>query len=272
MSKGMPKIPKLPMPGRFIGQMPNGQPQVAMNPQAFNELIQGKGIRMIHSKPIPCPNIRDIHAGDHDPGCNECHNGMVYYGHREFIGAFMGNDGNRNFQINGQFDIDNATMVIPTKYSDGSELDIQLFDQILIPDFTVRYYQRVEHSQSGVDRLQFPATKVDLLKAAGGKEFVPGVDFDVDSAGNVKWLTTNRPGYNLDISRGVVYSVNYYCRPVFTIVALPHQLRTTQTLVDGRPVQERFPQTALVRKEFIPYNSGDKAGPPDSPEPRDGSF
>ncbi len=269
----MPKIPKLPMPGRFIGQMPHGQMQVGMNPEAFNDLIQGKGIRMIHSKPIPCPNVRDIHASDHDPSCNSCNNGFLYYGQKEFIGAFMGNDNSRQFMINGQWDLDNATIVIPTKFQDGSEIDIQLFDQIIVPDFTVRFYQRVEHSQSGIDRLQFPATKVDVLIDATGKQYTPDVDFSVDDAGNIKWHTQNRPGYDLSINRGIVYSVNYYCRPVFTIIGLPHQLRTTQTVgKDGKPVQERFPQTAVVRKEFVPYNSGDKIGPSDSPEPRDGSF
>jgi hypothetical protein len=269
-----PKIPKIPMPGnRFIGQQPSGQLQVGMNPKGFNELIASKGIRMVHARPLPCPNIKDLHASDHDPSCNQCQNGMIYYGHRELVGAFMGNDNNRQFLINGQWDLSNASIVMPTAYADGEDLDIQLFDQIIIPDFTVRYYQRVEHSQTGIDRLQFPAAKVDLIIDSTGASYTPEVDFTVDSFGNIKWLSQNRPGYDLSIDRGDIYSVNYYCKPVFTIIGLPHQLRTTQTIgPDGKPIQERFPQTAIVRKEFVPFNTGDKTGQSDAPEPRDGQF
>lgn len=269
-----PKIPKIPMPPHFKGMMPDNTPQFALNPRAFDELIGSKGIRMVHSKPIPCPNVSDLHSGDHPPGCSECQEGMIYYDEKEFIGAFQGNSNSRQHQVNGQFDYDEASVVVPAKYKDGSEFDIQLFDRIVVPDFTVRFYQRVEHSQTGVDRLKFPAVRVDKLRDASGNEYRQGIDFELTQTGDIKWISQNRPGYNLGIKKGVVYSVNFYCRPVFTIVSLPHQLRATQTVdpSTGRAVQERFPQQAVVRKDFVPYHGGDRVGPTDTPEPRDGQF
>jgi hypothetical protein len=269
----IPKIPKIPMPGHFIGQMPNGQMQVAMNPQAFEDLIKGKGIRMIHSRPLPCPNIKDIHAGDHSPACDMCHNGTLYYGEKEFIGAFFSNSNDRQFQIQGQWDYENVTICIPITYEDGTDMDVQLYDQISVKTVTpVRYYQRVEHSQSGIDRLQFPAVKVDQLMDATGKQYYAGIDFEIEE-GNIKWTTQNRPGYDLSIERGVIYSVNYYCEPIFTIISLPHQFRTTQTIgADGKPYATRFPQLASCRKDFVPYHSSDKIGPADTPEPRSGQL
>jgi hypothetical protein len=70
----------------------------------------------------------------------------------------------------------------------------------------------------------------------------------------------------------VIYSVNYYTRPVYTVVSLPHHLRMVQTQDVGNNIQARFPQLAIVRKDFIPFDASDKKGPPDRPEPRDGSF
>lgn len=268
-----PKIPKIPMPGNFVGQLPNGIMQVGMNPEAFQKLIEGKGIKMVHARPLPCPNILDLHNGDHDPACNKCYNGMIYYGQKEFIGAFMGDSNNRQFMMNGQWDMEQVTIVLPTKYLDGTELDAQLFDQISVQKtMPVRYYQRVEHSQIGLDKLHFPAISVDHLMDASGKQYTPGVDFVVED-GHIRWTSQNRPDYNLSIGRGTIYSVNYYTIPVFTIIGLPHQFRTTQALdAQGKPYIERYPQMAACRKDFIPYDSTDKVAAPDAPEPRDGQI
>jgi hypothetical protein len=258
----------------FVGQQPAGQSQVALNPQAFNELIHAHGIRMIHSRPMPCPRRLDITAADHDPSCNECHNGFLYYGDREFFGVMMGNDQNRQYQMNGTWDTSTSQILVPSKYADGKPFDLQLFDQIEIPDFSVRYYQLVEHSQMGIDKLHFPAVLVDKLIDANGREYHPGKDFFVNDKGYIQWsLGGDRPGYNLDIDRGVIYSVNYYTKASFTVISLPHQMRVTQTMLEGgHGAQEIFPQLAVVRKDFMPHDPADKVGSSDRPEPRDGQF
>ena len=87
------------MPTPFQGKFPDGAQQFAMNPNEFDRLIKGHGIRMIHARPIPCPNIRDLYAGDHDPACDRCYNGMIYYGQKEFIGYFGANNNSRQFNI-----------------------------------------------------------------------------------------------------------------------------------------------------------------------------
>jgi hypothetical protein len=240
----------------------------ALNPAVFDKLIKASGVRMIHMRPVPCPNIQEIYSATHDPNCTLCSNGMVYYGHKELIGAVVGNTIMRQFGINGSLDIDQAMVILPSKYDDGTECDIQIFDRIQIiggPD--VRYYQRVEHNQIGIDRLHFPATSVDFLIGSDGTRFIPGVDVEVTSDGYLRWISSNRPGYDTVVEKGRVYSVNYYTRPILTVVNLPHQLRVTQTIKDGKPVQERFPQSAVVRKEFIPHQPNDPAGAPTSAEP-----
>lgn len=268
----MPKIPKTPMNTQFVGMQPGINPQVAHNLQAYEALIRSHGMRMVHSRPLPCPNRKDLYTGDHDPSCPLCHNGYLYYGQREFVGAFEGNSNSRQFGANGTWDLDQASIVIPTVYSDGTTMDVQFFDQVIIPDVTVRYYQLVEHSQTGIDRLHFPAKTIDKVVGADGTEYFPGVDVIVNENGRLQWINSNRPGYDMSIDRGGIYSVNYYCVPVFTIISLPHQLRITQTIKDGIAVQERFPQMAVCRKDFLPHDNVDKKGADNSAEPRDGSL
>ena len=71
------------------------------------------------------------------------------------------------------------------------------------------------------------------------------------------------------LNRGVVYSVSYYTRPTFTVMHLPHHLRLAQAQgeVGGQNVTARYPQLAICRRDFIPYDHSDKVGKPDTPEP-----
>jgi hypothetical protein len=269
-----PTIPKVRLPGFSYGQMQSKIPNVTLNPDSFQSLIEGQGVRMIHRRPVPCPNIRMLEAPSHDAKCDMCYNGFIYYDEREFVGAAMGNTLDRRFGANGTWDMDQAAIIVPTADKSGRPMDVNYFDQIEMPDFTVRYYQRVEHSQSGTDRLQFPALSVDFLIDHNGKAYKPGVDFLVRK-GRVVWVEgRDRPSYDPVTKRGMIYSVNYYTTPTFTVLNLPHQLRMAQTRGPGggNNVQARFPQLAVVRRDFIPYDGQDHKGAPDRPEPRDGSF
>lgn len=266
-----PKVPPIRMPGKSALQMSAPLMQATLNPAIFEELIAHHGIRMIHSRPVPCPNVRDLHDGTHSPSCSFCFNGFYYYDEQEFIGVLFSNSMDRRFQTSGTWDLDQAYVMVPVKDSSGNTLDVQYFDQIIIPDFTVRYYQRVEHSQSGIDRMQFPVTSVDFLIDASGKRYRPDIDFVVDN-GRIRWIG-ERPGYDPFTDRGVIYSVNYYTRPAYTVIGLPHQIRSTQTKSeDGNNIEARYPQLCSVRKDFIPFDHADEEGQKDRPEPRRGSF
>jgi hypothetical protein len=268
-----PKIPKISLPGITKIQMQTPLLETTLNPAIFEQFIKAQGIRMIHSRPVPCPFVHDLYQPDHQPACNECFNGFIYYHPTEFIGAFMGNQIDRKFNMNGTWDLDQVQIIVPVYNQSGEIMDVQYFDQIILPDAPlVRYYQRVEHSQSGIDRLQFPAVTVDFLIDNTGKRYRPGVDFVVKN-GRIEWVA-DRPEWDPVLDRGAIYSVNYYTRPVYTVLNLPHHLRMaqTQSAPGENNVAARFPQLAVCRKDFIPFDSSDSVGEPDRPEPRDGSF
>jgi len=254
--------------GDLLLQMPSvGLKGVGFNLEIFEQLIRDHGVRMVLQKPLQCPKRLDIYSPNHDPNCRNCSNGLIYYGDKEFIGVFQGNSYQKQNMIQGNWDFDQCTIIIPTAYGDGSELDVQVADQIRMPDQTVRYFQLVEHSETGRDRLQFEAVKVDKLIDAFDQEYMQGVDFYLDQ-GDIVWIPDGaRPGRDPRTGRGVIYTVNYYTSPVFTVISLPHQLRTTQTIKDGKSVAERFPQLAFCRKDFLPSREADDVGLRDAGEP-----
>ena len=190
----MPKIPKIKMPGMSNLQMKNPIQNVTLNPEAFEEFIKSQGVRMVHSRPLPCPNVRDLYQPDHPMACNICYNGFIYYDKSNFIGAFHNNTFERQFSKVGSWDYDQAGIIIPVKDQDGNILDMQYFDQIELPDFTVRYYQRIEHNQSGIDRPQFRAVSLDAIISHSGKRYRPGVDVIIED-GRLRWIG-ERPGYD----------------------------------------------------------------------------
>jgi hypothetical protein len=262
-------------PGPWVFQQPDeAQMYVGLNGRNFEADINNRGIIMIHAKPMPCPNVNDVDSPDHSPSCNKCENGMIYYGHKECKVIFMGNSNSRNFTMQGSMDIDSATFIVPTTYLDGTPLDVQFYDRFMCPleDFKIRYYQRVEYSQTMKDRLHFPAVAVDKI-IDGTIEYKEGIDFKIEE-GYIRWISGgNCPGYDINLDKGRVYSINYYTLPVFSVTSLPHQLRTAIEMdKDGNPFYKRYPQLVGVRKDFLPHNSADKVGQSDAPEPRDGGF
>lgn len=254
-----------------LGQQPNKLPLHTFNPQGFEQLIREMGVRLIHQRAISSPRVKSLRGDDFDVSDNKQENGYIYYGSKEFIGAFQGNTMERQYNVNGTFDDDSASIVIPTKYSDGTDMDVSVFDRIIAPDMkAVRYPQRVEHNMSGNDRLHFPAESVDLLIDSRGTQYTEKVDFRVDERGMIEWLPGGRrPMFDPVLNKGEIYSISYYMKPVFTVVGLPHQFRITQTKgPDGRNIQHRFPQLSIVRKDFIPADPNDTIGSKYADEPQ----
>jgi hypothetical protein len=264
------------LPQRSMVQMPNIDFLGTLNPQAFEALIAATGSKfpMKISHALPCPRVRSVQGGDHDPNCDHCYNGYTYYDTREFTGVLMGNGLQRGFQMQGSWDVDQAQIVIPTKDLNGNDLRPAHFDQIQIQE-EITFYQRVEHSQTGVDRLHFPALEILRIDSASGRQFTPGVDYVINPFGRIEWRTTNRPGYDLNTDLGEVYSVAYKMKPVYTVIDIPLYTNIGQTQsaagAGSENVTARFPYVVTVRRDFIPHTTGDAEGDSDPQPPRDGS-
>jgi len=244
------------MPGISLGTMTPPKVSPTLNPEAFHTLVQSHGIRMVHARPIPCPCVRDLRGGDSTPSCSLCNQGFRFYQPVEFVGVMQQNTMGLRTQQYGALQVDTAAIIMPLRDINGGTMDVQVFDRITLPNHSVRYWQRVEHSQTGIDLLSFPAIKVEILVDREENVYKQGVDFNLDDAGRIVWTGQRRPKWDPIQEQGGIYSVSYYMRPVFTIIQIPHQIRSTQVQSQRGPGttndQQFHPQLVVVRKDFIP--------------------
>ena len=266
-----PTFPKLP--NFSLGHAPHLRQTNTLNPDGFQQILEQQGVPMVVARAVPCANMKDLEGVSHPPKCEFCLNGYRYYGAQKFIGAFTSNNSSMNFESQGSILVDMAQVIIPNEDAQGRPLNLNYFDRIQVEGTDARYWQRVQHNQSGIDRLQFPAKSVELLYD-NEREYVYGVDFQISPKGFIEWIGDKRPGYDPMLDQGGIYSVVYYASAVYTVVSIPSAITTVQVQGPAGPgtenTQKRLPYMVTARREFIAHNSklgiNDKLQPP---EPQD---
>ena|ERR1035437_6820311 len=243
--------------------MPMYLPDPSIKGVSFDQLIQNRGVRMIHHKAIPCFNIKSTDFQAHDPECPYCNNsGIIYYESKEIWGVFSGNSIEKTFEAHGVWEIGSAVVTLPTTYPDGTQADFNTYDKLELPDFTVRLWQHkmYEPRPGDIQDLRYPIEKVDYASSItdGVQRFyVEGVDFNIDPAGDIVWVDGHQPIYNVALERGEVVGWAYYAKPVYLVLQSLRELRITQELVNGQKQAKRLPQQILVKRDFL-VNQGDK--------------
>lgn len=250
-----PNAPTPPGLGSFNSFMPVIQPDPSIRRDSFNEMIQKRGVRFFHSKAYPCSNMKSLEDNNHDVLCPHCDgSGILYYDRREIFGAFSSNSIERQFEKNGVYEIGTVMVTVPTEYPDGVEADFSMFDRMEVVDFEVRLWELKEYrpTVSGLQQLRYPIVKtsrVEAVTAASRREFLEGTDFNIVD-GKISWVAGRAPNYDSAIDRGQVYSVNYYCKPIYVVLNPLRELRVTQELVDGNRQARRMPQQLVLRRDF----------------------
>ena len=224
---------------------------------SFDQLIENRGIRFIHRKSLPCPNLKDLDQNSHDPLCVVCDgSGLLYYHEKEIYGLFYSNSLERMFEHHGVWEVGNAVVTLPTHYDDGEEADFNMFDQLVIPDFTVRTWELKEYRPTADNSqyMRYPIQKIDYLASAQNdvlKVYQEGVDYVLDH-GSVKWLPGKQPSYDNVNERGDVYVIAYYMNPVYTVLQHLRELRITQEMDEtGHKVSKRLPQSLVIKRDFM---------------------
>jgi hypothetical protein len=247
-----PAVPNAMMPGFY----PN-MPTPSIRKESFNEMIQARGVRFYHSKAYPCSNMRSLDDNNHDPLCPHCDgSGILYYDRREVFGIWSSNSIERQFERNGVYEIGTVMLTVPTHYADGVEADFSMFDRMEVVDYEVRLWDLKHHDpdvNSGVGKMRYPIVKtsrVESVSANSRQEYIEGVDFNIVD-GNIAWVSGKSP------AEGQVYSVNYYCKPVYIVLNPMRELRVTQEQTSAGRVTERLPQSLVLRRDFY-VNGPDK--------------
>lgn len=250
-----PNAPTPNYPGNINPFMPGILPDASIDVKAFNNLIKNRGIRFFHSKAFPCSNINSLDDNTHNVLCPHCDgSGILYYDRREIIGAFLSNSIDKQFERNGVWEIGTATATFPTVYPDGTEADFGTYDRLEISDFSVRLWELKEYEPrvNNKQQLRYPILKtsrVETITQTERKEFLEGIDFIIED-GMIKWVDGRTPNYDSVNQRGQVYSINYYCKPIYVVLNPLRELRVTQEYINGQKTATRLPQQVVLRRDF----------------------
>lgn len=247
-------------PTNSPSEMPMYNPDPSIRGSNFDDMIKNRGIRFIHEKATPCPNILTLDSNAHEPNCPFCdNNGFQHYDAKEIWGVFSGNSIQKTFEAHGVWEIGTAVITFPTEYPDGTEADFNSFDKLTIPDFTVRLWELKEYEPrpGNTQSLRYPVEKVDrassiLQNGQVEKVYLQGVDFNIDANGDIVWVDGRQPAFNPQTGHGEVITWSFYARPVYLVVQALRELRVTQEFVNGQKVARRLPQQVLVRRDFLP--------------------
>lgn len=236
---------------------PPNLPDPSIYKDNFDQLLNRRGIRFLHYKSLPCPNIKILDDNSHDATCEQCDgSGIIHYDPREIIGIISSNSVEKQFEYQGAWEIGSAVVTMPSEYSDGVQADFTLYDKLEVLDYTVRLWELKEYEPrpQNTQQFRYPIEKIGYLITATNsevKEFVQGVDFTVDD-GLIKWIPGHTPNYDHINDMGQTYSVAYWAHPVYIVLQPMRELRVTQQMMpDGTKMAVRLPQQLVIKRDFL---------------------
>lgn len=272
MSEDKPNKPyPTSTPPTVPSMMPIQIPDPSLRGVSYDQLLQNRGIRFMHRRALPCPNMSQLEDNNHIPDCPICDDsGLLYYGEKEIWGIFQSNSVEKTFEQQGIWEIGSAVVTFPAEYPDGSEADFNTYDELAIPDFEVRLWELRQYKPTpgNIQSLRYPIVKVDYMAAVVQnnvgvdvlKTFTVGVDFNITTDGDIQWLIP--PDYDPDRGVGDVVTISYYAHPIYKVLQPLRELRVTQELDPntGVKIAKRLPQQILVRRDFL-IGAGEKITP-----------
>lgn len=233
-------------------------PDPSIKGDAFNQILQNRGIRFIHKIAVPCPNMTSINSNNHDPQCPFCDNSqLLHLPGKEIWGVFTSNTLEKMFEVQGVWEIGTAVVTFPVEFNDGGQAEFNTFDHLECPDFLVRLNDLKEFEPTTNDRqkLRYPIVEIcHMTSVRSGVLFVyaEGVDFIITD-GEIEWLTGKKPSFDIANDIGEVLSITYTAHPVYAVLNLMHELRVTQEFdaTTGEKIARRLPQQVLVKRDFL---------------------
>jgi hypothetical protein len=240
--------------GSFNSLFPSILPDPSIRGDAFDQLLQNRGIRFVHKVNAPCPNINVLDDNNHDPECPFCDQSQILYvQEKEIWGVLSNNTLEKLYEVQGVWEVGTAVITFPTHYPDGTQADFNTFDQLMCPDFQVRLSDLRQYDGSGITKCKYPIVRiVNITSITNGaiKTYQEGVDYTLVN-GDIEWISGKEPSYNQIEDIGEVLSITFVTNPVYNVLQTLHELRVTQELIDGVKTAIRLPQQVLVKRDFL---------------------
>jgi hypothetical protein len=236
--------------------MPVYIPDPSLKGESFDQLIKNRGIRFIHRKATPCPNMRSLQDQSHNPLCPICNgNGILFYAETEIFGIFYSNSLEKNYEMQGIWEVGTAVVTLPTEYTDGKQAEFNTWDQLVIPDFTVRMWEMKEYEVRADNKqsLRYAIHNIDFIAGAVNNQLVvfeEGVNYNIVD-GDIQWIPGATPSIDPASGRGDVFVVQYFANPVYNVLQHMRELRISQQYIGGTKVAKRLPQQILVKRDFL---------------------
>lgn len=224
--------------------------------KANDLFIAGHGIPLTHYKAIVCPSgVTDALDGrSSHSGHSGCSNGYIYEYAGQLTAFVYGNSSNTDFTDVGVLDGSIMTATFPRFYDDkkDEQVYVQLYDRFYIKEsaILVPNSQKVEAHISGVDKFTYNIEKVESL--IDERLIKYDNSLYVVENGTLRWLSENRPGYDLKLGRGTIYSIRYLYTPYFYVSRLMHEVRifNQKDFKTGAKTPTRVNYQALLSREY----------------------
>lgn len=240
--------------------------------QGFDDRIIANGVKLKHFKAVPCPGS-DTESGSVRSTHEEhgCFNGFHYKLAGCFLGVIQNNPINKIVRPEGLIDTSINYILLPRFYENSTEqMHFATWDKIEVancsePSMWVPYWQKMQASQTGIDRPRFPIEKIEYIIDAAGIEYQENADFKI-VGGNIHWINpTHQPGFDLMTGQGMPYSARYLYKPSMYVNRCIHQIRILNTInpTTGEKQEVRFPYLleCLREIEFLSKPVSDEDSP-----------
>jgi hypothetical protein len=264
----------------IVNDLGSPWPQVRDDINAYSQLTANMGIVFQHWMCIPyvIGSSDDGGIRDYDEQKVELDNGLVY--DNNFVYKYVGDvygifsSNSKDFkQLPAGYYTDSTAYVTFNKFYKESDKKVSLaeFDK-LIPcvsadEFWTVNFQKMHHNPTGIDRLQFKATEIEIIMDSTGRIFNQGTDYCLEN-GYVKWLSSgNQPGIDNSTGKGRVIAVRYKYKPAYYVKNMIHDIRAHATIdpESGDVKVQRGPIMASIQLDWVFLDSlSDKDNAPDA--------
>lgn len=134
-NQNKPNTPYPSNPGMMPQFMPLVIPDPSIRGESWDQLLNNRGVRFIHQRCAPCPNMLSLEDNSHNPNCPVCDGqGLLAYESKEIFGVILSNSNDRQYEYSGYWELGSAIVSMPTEYADGKQAEFTAFDKLLLPD------------------------------------------------------------------------------------------------------------------------------------------
>jgi hypothetical protein len=163
----------------------NSRERIDLNPEAFDRLIEQKGMMCKVYRTTYCPNVKSVDGAEHEIDCTICNgSGFIDLDPICTYVFIQAQELDKMPNVEGFVDGNTVMMTFPIG------VEVQYFTKIELHDQRQVFPQRVLRKPGSlVDVLKYPACRVNALIGKDGTRYFQGIDFDLDFNGSVRWLT-----------------------------------------------------------------------------------